>query len=216
MKDYNLVRHVAKLLGAKPKRDKSALLCYFLFGDDIINVLVTFKNKTSNFVLFNLTEVYETHGKKYGTYEEFAAAFTEKYKFFGSTVMDGVVYIGRDLSVNKIEHVASPALTCVSAVMECLNDMFGTEYEIFTEDHWRGLHRDYLAKQSRKNLLLGWAGVGLWILCIVMFFVAGSADKLLLALLCFPAGSACFIAFIVFFVKRRYYKSELIKSLRAW
>lgn len=36
MKDYKLIRYIAKLTGAKPKRDKGSLIYYFPFNETCI------------------------------------------------------------------------------------------------------------------------------------------------------------------------------------
>ncbi|MDE7167543.1 MAG: hypothetical protein K2O28_01690 [Clostridia bacterium] len=216
MKDYNLIRYLAKMAGAKPKRDKTALFCYFPFGsNNLITALITFSHKTSTGVFFDLTSVYEAYGKKYGSYEDFISTLTEKYAFFDSTVLGGKAYVVSDLRQNRIDHVASQALTSVTVMINCLNEMFGTSCPSFSEETWRDFHREYLAKQSRNSCLFGWAGVVAFVLCVVWFIVAGSGNNVFLFLLSIPAAVACLIAFIVFFIRRRHFKNQLGKSLRS-
>lgn len=219
MKDYNLLMYLAKLTGAKPKKDKEALYCFFPYSDDaIIPTHFMFKNKKSTAVYFNLQDVYDNYGSSYGTYEDFVQAICDQYTFFEFRDVEGDYYVYSDLSVNKLENTASAALTNITVMVNCLNEMLGRNETSYSEEDWRDLHRELLAKQKR-NSLFGIIGsiAGLVLGNLLVFYANGRGGFLptMSFLLGVPLLLCGFIALIFFGIRHKYYSSQLKKSLNA-
>lgn len=96
MKDYSLVKHLAKLTGTKLIKSKTMVNCNFPFGEDsYLTMLVFFRKGKSSQVLYDLEDVYEVHGKAYKSYEDFLETFAAKYSFLDVEDVDGDKYIGK-------------------------------------------------------------------------------------------------------------------------
>lgn len=157
MRDYNLIRYIAKLTGAKPKRDKEFLECFFPYDKEgLIPVHILFKKKTSVLVLFDLIDIYETYAKdKSADYETFIDQFlVENGKIFEKVDINGQIELKSDLSVNWVEHVVSQALVSVTYMTARLNAFLGRKAVVLAENDWRTLHRGYLKKQKMLSGIL--------------------------------------------------------------
>lgn len=212
MKDYNLLMYLAKLTGAKPKKDKDVLYCYFPYSDDaVITTFFTFKNKKSTAVYFDLTDIYEAHATSFGSYEDFVDEICDKYDFFEARDVEGDYYVYSDLSVNKLDNTASAALTNITVIINCLNEMLGRNEESYSEEDWRDLHRGYLAKQKRISLIAAIGSlVGAGLGAALMFLSDGTGFLALLGFFLVPVG---IVAAIFFGLRNKYYASQIKKSL---
>lgn len=221
MKDYKLIRYVAKLTGAKPKRDKGSLFCYFPFNETcIIPVLYTFNKGKSEYAFFDLSDVYEKYGKqKYSSFEKFVNVFVDKNNFYKADKVSGNLYVISDLNVNRIQHETSQALTNVSVIIGVLGEMLGLNVKTYSEENWRNLYRNFLANQKRNSLIGGICSLGVLAVGITDFVLLnnnGGAEGFIaliafLLLLAIPAG---IVGIIYFCLKHRHYKRRLIKSIK--
>ncbi len=213
MKDYNLILYLAKLTGAKPKRSKTSLYCFFPYSDEVaITTFFTFQNKKSTAVFFDLVDLYVEYATHYGAYRDFVDALVAKYDFFETADVDGDYYVYSDLSVNKIDHTASAALTNITVMVNCLNEMLGRNEDSFSEEEWRNLHRSLLTKQKRLSLVGVVGGAVAFALGIWLLTTNAENGLLLLALL---LGVGGIVAAIFFGIKYKYYSSQIKKSLRS-
>lgn len=219
MKDYNLLLYLAKLTGAKPKKSKTSLYCFFPYSDEVaITTFFTFKNKKSTGVYFDLEDIHSAYATNYGSYRDFVEAICNQYTFFEPAEVSGDLYVYSDLSVNKIENTASAALTNITVMVNCLNEMLGRNEDGFSEEEWRNLHRDLLAKQKRNSLFATIGSVAGFILGILSIsyangragFFAAMAFLLGVPLLLGGIGASVFFGF-----RYKYYSSQLKKSLNA-
>lgn len=222
MKDYNLIKYLAKLTGAKPKRDKDALYCYFPYSNEVsMTTFFMFKNKQSTAVYFDLGDIYNAYASGYSSLEAFVDDVVARYTFFEKRNVDGDLYVYSDLSVNRIENTASAALTNITVMVNCLNEMLGRNEDGYSEEEWRNLHRSMLSKQIKTANLCLAGGVGALILGVVCDGViisqggASGFGGLLFVLLAIVLTLGGPIAAIFFAIRKKYYKSQLTKSLNA-
>ena len=208
MKDYDLLMYLAKLTGAKPKKSKHSLYCFFPYSDDaVMTTFFTFKNKKSTAVYFDLLEIFEEHVTEYGTYEDFVEAFCQKYDFFEPAQIGDDWYVYSDLSVNKLDRDFVPALTNITVMVGCLNEFLGRDEDNYSEEEWRNLYRSMTA-QKKKHSLFGIIGsVAAAVVGSVLLNLAEGTGFLgLLGFLLVPAGV---IAAIYFIIRYRYFNSKL-------
>ena len=221
MKDYSLVKHLAKLTGTKLIKSKTMVNCNFPFGEDsYLTMLVFFRKGKSSQVLYELEDVYEVHGKAYKSYEDFLESFAAKCSFLDVEDVDGDKYIGIDVTVNKIAHTASPALTSLTVLMGSLNEFLGTDAECYSEEEWRNIHRDLLAKQKR-NYSIG-AGLGVLVFAVGIALAVlsdsglGSAGVLFGILFIFAGIIGAIVCGLLYkFKKHQLKKSIESKKFRA-
>lgn len=220
MKDYKLIRYIAKLTGAKPKRDRGSLFCYFPFNEAcIIPVFFTFKKGKSEYVFFDLTDVYKTYGEdKYPSYEKFINAFVAENNFFKAEKISDNLFVTSDLNVNRIQHVASQALMNVSVVVGALGEMLGLGVKTYSEEDWRNLHRSFLANQKRNSIIGGLCSLGILAAGIInLVLVNGTVVRGFLAfivILLFFAIPVGIVGIIYFYLKYCHYKKHLKNSLK--
>lgn len=221
MKDYGLIKYVAKISGAKPKRSKTFLFCYFPYGDDaLLTTYFTFEKRQSTSVIFDLEDIYESYGKKlYPSCGALVKAVVAKWQFFDIIEVDSSLHIISDLRVNRVEHACSQALTSVSVMINCLNELLHLNADNFSEEEWRDLHRSYLAHQKKNSKILSFTGLGTFVLNIALFIGGGITDSdtlTILSLLLCPLLVLGGLSVMIFFgIKFCYYKSELRKSVNA-
>lgn len=220
MKDYRLIKYLAKLTGAKPKRNKNILHCFFSFDDATLVSLFLFSKGEAEKVFFDLKDVYEVYGNKSVGYEKFIAAFTQKYSYFEVTEVGGDKYVMGAPATYKLEHVCSQALAQVTVMLNCLNEWFGRNAETFGEEDWRDLHRCYLDRQQKISLFGALGSVGAFavgLTGIILLAIAGGAEGILalLGMSCFLIVPASIIGLIICLIRRKYYKVQLAKSLAA-
>lgn len=151
MRDYSLIRYLAKMTGAEPKKDKNYLNCFFPYDEDGVLIASFYFNRgQSKIAMFDLSDVYEKYGKeKFRNYEEFFDAFLEQAEIFEKSTDDnGNLYAKSDLTVNRLDNVASQALMNSSIVCISLNKLLGKKAKVYRENDWRSFHRMYLKKQK--------------------------------------------------------------------
>lgn len=216
MKDYKLIKYFAKLTKQKTWRSKKYLNCCFLYDEAAIGAYITFKNKTSISVEFDLSDVYEEYASdKYKTYENFVGAFLKAYPCYDRFELNGSPLVSSDLSKNRAEHVASQALINVTIIIMNLNKFLKRNAEYFKEEDWRNIHRRYLKK--RKNISLVQSLISLAVLLGDILFGALAplnGDEALILLGMALGFLITPILTIAFAIKYRYFKSQLKKSLR--
>lgn len=213
MKDYSLIRYLAKLTGAKLKRNKDELCCYFPYsdnGDAFVPTHIIFEHRQSVLEFFDLTEVYIAYGKQYDSYEKFIDAFVSRNEFFTSMKYNGTLCVQSDLTVNKIEHTASPALVNYSLIIIALNEMLGRKEKVISEDQWRSYHRDMLKKLSERSRMYSYIGAGAFIGGILLAVFFGNGAMAALAVLLILGG---LIAAPFFFLRGRFYRRLYRKAL---
>lgn len=212
MRDYNLIKYIAKLSGAKPKRDKSYLNCFFPYDKDaVITASFLFEKGKSKTALFDLMDVYGTYGeKKFPSYEKFIDQLAEQSEVFEKFTDEntGSVYLVSDLTVNKLENVASQALMNLSVVTIQLNKLLGREAHVFREGDWRSFHRMYLKKQKLIN---GCIAAGCFALTVASIIITTINDAYIWVL---AFGIPALIASPFFLFKYLYFKRNLKKAER--
>ncbi len=213
MRDYNLVKYIAKLTGAKPKRNKKVLTCYFPYDQDgIILTHIAFAKGMSKRMLFNLSDVYELYAsQKYASYEEFLDCFVAENNIFEKVNIEGDFALQSDLSRNRFDHVASQALMNYSLLTLRLNKFLGRKAELFTENNWRELHRHYLKKQKTLSNIFSLVGFGAFAGGMVLAFQPIEDFLVFLDILLILGG---LLSGIIFLFRFRHYKRHLEKALR--
>lgn len=217
MKDYTLIRYLAKLTGAKLTRGKNEICCNFPYSDkgiDVIPTHIIFEHRQSILEFFDLTQVYELYGKKdYATYPDFVNEFVEVNDYFTTMDFNGVLCVKSDLTVNKLEHTASPALVNYSLVMIALNKMLGRKETVISEDEWRSYHRDMLKKLTSQSKLFSYIGAGSFVggVLVAIFLAESSGFLTTLAVLLILGGIICAP---FFFLRGKFYDRLYKKALK--
>lgn len=221
MKDFQLIKYLAKLSGAKPKRSKTFLYCYFSYGDAVMPVYVSFKRGKSVAMLFDLSDVYETYGQKYGSYRKFCEAYLAEHDYFSLDEVGDKPLIYSDITQAQLKNTVSQALSRITIMCYDLNQMLGLNIEYLTEEDWRDLHRCYLDKQKKVSLLASLGSVATFVLSIVFMCLilspSGGAEGaivllLLLLALLLPVS---LISAVVFFIRYKHFKKHLQWSLNS-
>lgn len=112
MRDYKLVRYIAKITGAKPDRDKNFLKCFMPYDEDgVIPCYIEFEKGTSVSILFDLQDVHVKYAEnKFPDYEAFLDRIEVQSNMFKKVEVEGSSFLHSDLRVNRLDHVASQAL----------------------------------------------------------------------------------------------------------
>ena len=216
MKDYKLIRYLAKITGAKQTRSKDEICCFFPYSDkgaDVVPTHIIFEHRQSVLEFFDLTEVYNAFGKKFGSYKDFIEEFVDRNDYF--TIMDykGTLCVKSDLTVNKLEHTASPALVNYSLIIIALNEMLGRDETVIREDEWRSYHRDMLKKFTARSRLYSYIGAGAFVGGVLTaIFLAGNNSFLITLSVLLILGGLVTAPF--FYLRGRYYKRLYKKALK--
>lgn len=212
IRDFQLIKYLAKLSGAKPKRSKTFLYCYFPYGDAIMPVYISFKKGKSTAMSFDLSDVYETYGQKYGSYREFCEAYLAEHDYFDLNEVGDKPLIFSDITQAQLDNTVSQALSRVSIISYDLNQMLGLNIEYFKEKDWRDLYCCYLDKQKKISLLASIGSVAVLILSIVLLCNDIPSPLMALFTLLVPVS---IIAASVFFIRYKHFKKRLQTALNS-
>lgn len=224
MKDFNLIKHIAKLSGAKPEsKNKDSLYTYFSYGNKSNGALITayimFEKGLSKFVYFDLSDVYNVFGKsKYSSYSSFLDRFTSQYGYFGKDNVDSDLYATINVRDYRVDDAISPALSSVTVMFNCLNEMLGYNFEGFSEKEWKDCYSLYLDSQRKTSkialIVSGVAAVGGLVMALFATGAIGNGNSGGLAALGFLLMVGGIVGAIVSFLRFKVYKGKLEKSLR--
>lgn len=225
MKDYNLIKFVAKQLGIKAERGKHILTVPMVLNGKgtgnkaVIYYSVLFEKRQSYKVLVDLEDVYEKCAQSsYPDSKRFMTAFVQNYPCFQKEEIGGDVYVTIDLRINKADHVVSQALTAVSLTQCALDEMLGTHSTILNEEDWRNQHRKYLDRCRKTSMLGAGLSVVVFALSVTCFSFQMEIQEVGLGIILFLsliAAPLSVLAFIFFLLRKRFYRSHLKKSLQA-
>ena len=231
MKDYKLIKFVAKQLALMPSYGKSYVKCWFPYGQSsLLGVFFSFEKQQSRVVMFDLQNIYEAHAKsRFSSCNAMVQTLVNRNTFFDTVEADGKLLIASDLRVNKVDHVCSQALTNVSLIIHCLNELLRLDADYCDEEEWRTIHRAYLDRQRKKNSYIGGGCIALFALSVASFILAiinlngtwrlgGIVIReidLIFFLLFLVVGVIALIIGVVFKMRSRYFKSHLQRSLNA-
>ncbi len=231
MKDYKLIKFVAKELTLVPSYSKTCVNCHFPYGkNSLLGTIFSFEKQQSRVVMFDLQNIYEVHAKnKFNSCDSMIKTLVSKHSYFDILEVEGRLLIVSDLRVNRVDHVCSQALTNVSIMIHCINELLHLNAECCTEEDWRAIHRAYLDKQRRKNSYISGGCIGLFFLSVASFILAiinmnGTwrlggivirESHLAYFLLFLFVGIIGLVTGIIFNFKSRYFKSHLERSYNA-
>lgn len=210
MKDYNLIRYIIKRFGQDKQRDKHLLYLDIPFGKNCYyTAYIYFAKKESIRVDFDLKEVHNAYGSKFGSLSDFTRMLADSYTFLEFDPEEQEVYCL--LYEHPIEHKASQALAQITFMTHILNKALGTDYDIIFEEDWRNLHREYLTKKEKNSQFGFICSIFGFILSIGLTFLTNN-DPTLVLIPVLLTGPLSVICAIVFFIKKRFYKKELTRS----
>lgn len=210
MKDYDLVRYIAKKQKL-PQKSKTLLYITTPYGDCEFMSYIRFVNKQSVCVSFDLEDVHAAYGEKFGSLRDFLAHLESKYSFFEVEEFGKDLFLKCDISSQPFEHVASQALATITVMIKCLNETLKRKEDVYAEDAWRSFHRDLLSDRLKTSKLAFGASVLGLIASIALFIVSNSHPYLgLLSLLLL--GPASLVGLILFGIKKRLDKKELQRA----
>lgn len=231
MKDYKLIKFVAKELALASSCGKTCVSCHFPYDkNSLLGIMFSFEKQQSRVVMFDLQNIYEVYAKnRFASCDAMVKTLVSRHTYFDTIEVDGRLLIISDLRVNRIDHVCSQALTNVSLIMHCLNELLNLSADCCTEEEWRAIHRAYLDKQRRKNSYIGGDCIGLFALSVASFILAiinmnGTwrlggivirESHLAFFLIFLFVGIIGLIAGIIFNLKSRYFKSHIERSYNA-